>query len=380
MSAQLPPLTYLTVDSLQEGVGASQVLPYVVALARRGLDVRLNTLEKRAPVVELQDRLRHEGVRWYPHHFGGYGPAHGLWRVLRGRRWLRQAELVHARSDLAAASTLLARPKHWLWDVRSLFPDQRVALGFLRPGSPEERILRMVEGRAAGGSDGIVTLTAAAIDVLAERYGPQVPLKARVVPTCVALDRFPVSPLPTSPPINMLLSGTLNSYYDVPAMLRFVKAVERRAPTRLRVLTSPRGPFEQQLTASGAKLTSVPHEHMPAEVAAAHVGLSVCRLDAGISLTAAMPTKVAEFLASGRPVVVNRGLGDFDALLQGTHTGVVLQGTEDHHLERGVDELLSLLEDTATPEHCRALAEHHFSLDRGVDQLMEAYSAIMQGP
>ena len=51
----LPPLTYLTFDSLAEGVGASQVLAYVERLADRGLDVRLHTFEKTAPAAGAGD-------------------------------------------------------------------------------------------------------------------------------------------------------------------------------------------------------------------------------------------------------------------------------------------------------------------------------------
>src|SRR5687768_17448837 len=45
----MPPVTYLTTDSLAEGVGASQVLSYVERLADRGLEIVLHTFEKAAP-------------------------------------------------------------------------------------------------------------------------------------------------------------------------------------------------------------------------------------------------------------------------------------------------------------------------------------------
>ena len=55
---------------------------------------------------------------------------------------------------------------------------------------------------------------------------------------------------------------------------------------------------------------SATRDEMAKLVSSCHVGLSVCRDDAGPSLQAAMPTKIGEFLASGRPVVVNPGPGD----------------------------------------------------------------------
>src|SRR5205085_402095 len=75
------------------------------------------------------------------------------------------------RSDLAAAAALVGRPDRWIWDVRSFWADQRMDLGMLREGSPEERLLRRVELGAAARANGIVTLTANAVSVLAARHG-----------------------------------------------------------------------------------------------------------------------------------------------------------------------------------------------------------------
>ncbi len=105
----LPPVTYLTTDSLAEGIGASQVLAYVERLAGRGLDMRLHTFEKTAPTEALRRLLADKGISWHPHPFGTLGAHGGLSRIVTGARAVRGAAIVHARSDLAAASTLLAR-------------------------------------------------------------------------------------------------------------------------------------------------------------------------------------------------------------------------------------------------------------------------------
>jgi glycosyltransferase involved in cell wall biosynthesis len=112
---------------------------------------------------------------------------------------------------------------------------------------------------------------------------------------------------------------------------------------------------------------------MPAQVRAAHVGLSILRDDCPAANWAAAPTKVAEFLACGRPVVVNAGLGDFGELLPSHRAGVVLDGTSDDALERGAEALLGLLADPDTPARCRRLAAKHFDLDEAVDRLLATY-------
>jgi glycosyltransferase involved in cell wall biosynthesis len=294
--------------------------------------------------------------------------------VATGVAAVRGAALVHARSDLAAASTLLAGVGSWVWDVRSLWADQRIALEALRAGGPEHRVLQRVEGSAARRSGALVTLTAAVVPVLAQRHGVDLAGKATVIPTCVDLRRFAPAPMPSRSPVRLLLAGTLNRYYDVPLMARFVSVGQRRRPTTLQLLAPARTSWETLLASVGTTFGSATSAEMPSRLAAHHAGLSVCRADAGLSLTAAMPTKIAEFLAVGRPVVVNRGLGDADLLVEQAGAGVVLDDATDAGLVRAWDQLDALLEDAGTPERCRSLAETHFDLDQGVSRLLEVYA------
>jgi len=371
----LPPLTYLTVDALADGVGASQVVPYVEGLARRGLHVTVHSFEHAGSDPHTDARLRTCGVDWRPHAFGAPGSRGGLGRVARLARAGRRAELVHARGDLAAAAAMLGGAERWVWDVRSFFADQRIELGTLRGGSLEDRTLRRIEQRSARSADGVVTLSQAALPVLEARHGPGLVAKATVIPTCVDLDRFVGAPMPTSDSLELLFSGSLNRYYDVPTMLRLTRHVRLRRPTQLTVLSPGSTPWEATLDSADVRRRSATPRDVPEHLRASHAGLSVCRSDLGDSLRAAMPTKIAEFLASGRPVVVNAGLGDMDALVRGHRCGVVLHGTDDTSLDRAAAELLALVDDPATPDRCRDLAEEHFGIDRAVDRLIRVYES-----
>lgn len=104
-------------------------------------------------------------------------------------------------------------------------------------------------------------------------------------------------------------------------------------------------------------------------------GLSVCKLNAGPSLKAAMPTKIAEFLACGRPVVVSKGLGDFDEYIPEFNAGVILDGTAAN-LKTASQELIEIISDPDTPMRCRALAEKYFDIDKGANKYLDLYSQI----
>jgi glycosyltransferase involved in cell wall biosynthesis len=367
-----PALTYLTMDSVTGGVGASQVLPYVSRMADRGLEVELHSFEDGSVAAPPAIGA---GVTWCPHPFGVQGQVGGLGRVARGAAAVRRADVVHARSDLAAASVLLGRPRAWVWDVRSFWVDQRIALGMIRRGSAVERAFRAVERQAASGASAITTLTQAAIEELARRHGPGVAEKARVVTTCVDLDRFPLTPFPDRP-LSLLLSGSYNALYDLPTMLRFTAAVRRCRPATLTLLRPSATPWDEAVLGDGGQVGSSSFADMPGHVAAHHAGLSVCGTGDRRAILAAMPTKIGELLACGRPVVVNAGLGDCDSLLAEGGAGVVLAGNADDDLDRGASELLDLVDDPDTPARCRRLAERRFSLDGGVETLLAVYREI----
>ncbi len=372
----LPPLTYLSVDSMSEGVGASQVLPYVEGLCRRGMDVTLHSLEKGQPSPAIGDRLEAAAVRWRPHPWGGDGSGAGLARLVRGATYLRGIDLVHARSDIPAGSALLARCPAWIWDIRGFWADERIEMGLLRPGSPQERLMRFIERKSAKQAGRVITLTTAAIDELVQRHGPSIRDKARVITTCVALDRFHLSPMPPAEPLRLLLAGTLNDLYDVRLMVDLAERIRRRRPADLVALVPGPSPWDVRLREAGAFPRSVRPDEMPGQVAASHIGLSVRRADSGVTMRAAMPTKIGEFLASGRPVIVNSGLGDLDALLSKFDCGVIIAGRSESEVDRAVDEIERLVADAATPSRCRALAEAHYDLDKGLSALVETYKEV----
>ncbi len=373
----LPVVTYLSMDSVTSTVGASQVLAYVERLAERGLRLDLVTFEESSD-DGVARRLADGGVAWRPQPFGRRGPVGGLGRVVRASRLLRGAQLVHARSDMAAAATMLAGVDRWLWDVRSLWVDQKVATGVVRAGSLEERIFRWVERRSAWRASALVTLTASVIDELERRHGVQLADRTRVVTTCVDLDRFAMSPMPGSGPIRVLLSGTLNRYYDVDAMLAVVAELQRRRPVELVVASPGITEWEDDFIGMEVSRVSAVPEEMPELVASCHVGLCICRDDAGVSLSAAMPTKIGEFLAVGRPVVVNPGLVDAAGLVESWRAGVVQGSARPGSLVDAVDQIEALVADSGTPGRCRALAADHFDLDAGVSALLDAYADVAE--
>ena len=368
-------LSYVSMDPLSEGVASSQVIPYVEALGQRGLHVELHSFERSPDAHGLRDRLRAAGVSWHPHPWGRFGPAGGVSRLARSVRHLSGARLVHARGDLAAAAASATRDRPWIWDLRAFFREQRIEQGALRAGGVEDHLLRRLERRLARRADGIVVLASSALPVLARRHGDEVRSRCKVITTCVDLDRFQPSAAPATT-TRLGLVGTMNRLYDVPAMIDLCHRVRALRDIDLVAAVPRPSPWDAQIDEAATSRESRPPAAMPSFLASVHAGLSMLRCDLGESTTAAMPTKLAELLASGRPVVVSAGVGDMDDVVRRYGCGVVVKDDSAAALNAAALTLHELLDDPQLVDRCRAAAESHFDLRRGVDALVALYERV----
>ena len=364
-------LTYATVDSLSEGVGSSQIAPLMEKLAIHGMKINLLTFEKEDPPIALKDRMAKSGITWTQIPFGLSGPIGGIARTIQLARLIPDSLITHARSDFPAVAARLSGQKRVLWDVRSLWADQRK---FIEESPIKRSILSIytpLEEMACNSSLALSTLTKAVVPILEDRH-KKLPGIRTVVPTAVDLERFKFSPVMSSK-LRGLYSGTYNNYYDLDLSRRFIEELRKFVSCEVG-WARPKESKTTSLNAGEDRSFSATQSEMANLMSEYSFGMSICKEDAGPSLKAAMPTKIAEFLAIGRPVVVNAGLGDCDELLEQNGAGITIKRTDD--LERKAMELIDLCLKSETPYNCRNLAQNSFSLDEGVENYIKIYSKM----
>ena len=365
-------VTYISIDSLAEGVGSSQITPLISRLSRAGLKISLISYEKSAPTNELIYYFQSLGVEWKSRPFGPSGLKGGVDRLNQLRRDIPKTNLIHARSDIPAVSGILSNQAPVLWDVRSLWADQKVMIQKNLIHSSLYHAYRSLERLAAQKSSGISTLTKAVVPILEARNNT-LPALRTVVPTAVDLSRFSINAqLPKA--VTALFSGTYNDYYDLQLSAEFIEELRKRIELDVH-WARPLESKKMTIGVGETKVIPATQIQMATLIPNYSFGVSVCKLGAGQSLAAAMPTKIGEFLACGRPVVVNKGLGDMDAFLKEFDAGVILTGNP-HDLAESAEKLISLINDPHTPYRCRALAEKYFSMDRGAEKYLEIYEAM----
>ncbi|MBI4436598.1 MAG: glycosyltransferase family 4 protein [Candidatus Omnitrophica bacterium] len=389
---------YLTYDGLLDPLGQSQILPYLERFATKGIPFTVVSFEKVERTKEtekaqvLHQRLAQQGIEWIPLRYHKWPPVLStLFDLFQGlcvctrvcRR--RPPQLVHARSFVAGLLALWV--KHlkripFLFDVRGFWPEERVEGGLWRPRGFLYRCAKWWERRFLRAADGMVVLSHVAKGLLEQRLekdNPFAPIE--VIPTCTDLHRFIPDPVNKNGLTRIVYVGSIGTWYLVREMVEFFQALQERLPEVRWTLLTPRD--EPLLTNALRKvdrtsyeIRMLKHEEIPRVLQTAQA--SLCFIKPVGSKKASCPTKVGESLACGVPVVITRGIGDCDEIVQRERVGVVVTDLSLRGYREAIERLIALrVEGAALAQRCRRVAQDHFDLDRGVEKYLALYERLM---
>lgn len=396
----MPATLYLTRNGLLEPLGQSQVLAYLRGLSH-DYRITLITYEKdedRADTARMEamrkacDAL---GIRWLPQRFRAspkvIAPALSMVRMI----WLLYREarrqnacLIHARSYIPAAVALIVSRLTgvpFIFDMRALWPEELMTAGRLRRGSLLHRAIVVAERACLKRAGAVVSLTHAAVDHLRGAYPDALAgQRIAVIPTCADLDRFIA---PANRPARMVIGclGTvLSGWFRLDWLAAFLHVAAEQDPDAIFELTTrddtvqvraaldPDGRLAGRMTIAPAAPEDV-HEVLQRQTA------SVMFFTDGLSKLGSSPTRMAEILGCGMPVVANDGVGDVAYIIRKYRVGVLAEDATPQAMTDAWHALLALLEDPDIHVRCRQAAEEIFSLQAGTAAYAQLYRELAEG-
>ena len=394
------PTLYLTRNGLLEPLGQSQVFAYLRGLSR-DYRITLITYEKdedwidttRITAARMEcDRL---GIRWLPQRFRPQpkviAPALSMLRMVwLVRRKVKEhgVRLIHARSYIPAAVAMIVGRVigvPFLFDMRALWPEELITAGRLRRRSILHRLIVVAERICLRRAGAVVSLTHAAINHLNRVYPDEMAGQTVVViPTCADLDRFvPVIRRPERRVIGCL--GTvLSGWFRLDWLASFLTIVAERDPEthfelttrddpkRVRAAIDSNGRLGDRLRIISSKPENV-HRVVQGQVA------SVMFFTDGLSKLGSSPTRMAEILGCGLPIIANNGVGDVTRIVKDYRVGVLARGPDGQSMNAAWTELQQLLKDPDLSRRCRKVAEELFSLDVGTAAYARLYASVLEG-
>ncbi len=392
---------YLTRNGLLEPLGQSQIFPYLKCLAS-GASITLISFEKHADLADRSAnsyalfQCSEHGICWISLRFHAYprllAPALAILQLTFVALWQwrrnHKPDLIHARSYVPAAIALLLHRLTnvpFIFDMRALWPEELITARRLRRGSWLHLVLLWFERRCIKEASGVVTLTQASVNYLKATYPRDLANQQIVViPTCVDLQRFqPPSPSATEQLVIGCIGTVLSGWFLIVWLRAFFEAVARFDSTARFELIS-RDPKEAILAAfqparalaDRLRIQSASPAEMPT-ILQRHT-TSVMFYAGGLtSELGRSPTRMAEVLACGRPVVANPGVGDVEQVIRQHRVGVLAAGPSPDQMDTCVTELYALLEDIDLASRCRRTAEQLFSLESGSSAYRQLYAQIL---
>ena len=391
---------YLTRNGLLEPLGQSQVLAYLRGLSH-SYQITLITYEKeedwcnKSRMARQRDKCARCGIRWLPQRFRPrpklIAPALSMLRMIwLVRREVRRqdARLIHARSYIPAAvamvvSRLTGVP--FIFDMRALWPEELKTAGRLRRGSLLHRSIVAAERACLHRAGAVVSLTHAAVDHLGSVYsGEMAGQRVAVIPTCADLDRFVPSDQGSAYRVIGCLGTVLSGWFRLDWLAAFLlvaatqdedavfELTTRDDPVRIRAALDPDRRLGDRLQIAPSAPENV-HTVLQGQMA------SVMFFTDGLSKLGSSPTRMAEILGCGLPVVANEGVGDVARIIREYRVGVLAEGLEPRAMAKAWTELMELLEDPELTFRCRKAAEEVFSLESGTASYARLYGQVLTG-
>ena len=387
---------YISYDGMLEPLGQSQVLAYLERLVA-GHRIHLLSFEKAEDWADvarrdaIAARIHAAGIEWHPRRYHKrpsalatayditIGTLAVLWLVVRYR-----VRIVHARSYVAAVMAWVVKMltgARFLFDMRGFWADERVDGGLWPRDSRMYRVAKWFERSLLLRADHVVSLTHAAVREM-ERFPylqGRMPSMS-VIRTCADLTRF----VPVDPPGGGFVLGYVGSagtwYLFDAAVASFARLRMLRSDARLLIINRNEHAYICERLAAGGvlmetvELRAAEHADVPVQMARMHA--AVFFIKPVFSKQASSPTKFGEFLGCGIPCLANAGVGDMAQILLDDRVGVAIDGFDDAAIDKGLRQLLKLVDTPGIRARCVESAHRHFSLDEGVAFYQAIYESL----
>jgi glycosyltransferase involved in cell wall biosynthesis len=405
---------YICYFGLREPLVQTQVLPYLRELIKDGIEVTLLTFEPdlknswdESAANAARDELAAVGIDW---HATGYHKRPSVpataYDVLNGARIVRRLlnrkkfDVIHGRTLLGVLIGAIGRrssrskPK-LIYDMRGFFAEEYTDAGIWPVNGSLYRTAKRVDRWGMEQADGFVVLTEKARSILfpgSEKTGfDGLGRPVEVIPCCIDSRRFETITEETRAAARDRLGakgrhviayvGSFGGWYMTDEMIEFFKTARELEPeTFILVLT------QRDANAVRAKLVengigpddmfvdSVSPENVPDYLSAADVAISFIK--PCYSKQASSPTKIAEYLACGLPVISNTGIGDLDTQITEDGVGVLIDSFTPDTFETALQHIKAL-GDVRT--RCIAAARSRFDLvEVGGKRYRRLYKRLLQ--
>jgi glycosyltransferase involved in cell wall biosynthesis len=312
--------------------------------------------------------------------------------------------IVHCRSYLPGMIGRLLKKKNpklkFIFDMRGFWIDERVEGNIWNLKNPIYRTIfnyfKIKEKQLFREADAVISLTEIAIPIIKKIRGNSVrELNYTVIPCCVDTNKFNFN-LFSDEDIEskrhelgidkndyvLIYLGSISTWYLPEEMLDFYKVlIQRKNNTKFLIITQEDPTWLIKL----AETKNIPTDQLIIKSANRNEVPSLINVSNGtvffikqsFSKMASSPTKKAELMSMGIPIVCNSKIGDTERIINEGKTGFVCTDFDQNNYEKAVKALLSFPNTKEEKTRIRNQAIAQFSLLEGSNRYYEMYETIL---
>ncbi len=383
---------YISYTGMLEPLGASQVLNYVKGLSGEysfwliSLE-KMEDYENKKAILNLRDLLLEKNIIWnfLPYKQGGKNYLKNFYGLyLLAKKYVDEENIrfVHCRSYMPAIIAWLLKKKGkkiaYLFDTRGFWVDEKADVGDWNRRGLQYRIAKLFEKKLYTQASSIVMLSKNSVEFIKDGLlfsGSERLSSVHFIPTCTDLERFKPNYDKKNTPIKIGYIGTAVSWYNFNKTAELLQILKKDIDFQLEIYNGGQHEFiKNVLTEYGFNegdylLKKVSFEEIPQKMR--ELDLSIFFIHPFFSKRASAATKFGELMASGVPIITNKGIGDHEYFIEKYKTGKILD--VDKLSSYSYSKIIENLTNKESSKNCRKIARDVFSLQKGIDSYKELY-------
>lgn len=400
---------FLSYDGLTDPLGQSQILPYLSKLSELNYNITIVSAEKSSQFDIHQNKIQKicddNNICWEPISYTAKPPILSTIRdIITLKKKViklkieKDIKIIHCRSYISALIGLFMKRKFnikFIFDMRGFWADERIDGNIWNKSnilfSEIYNFFKKKEIQFLEESDYTISLTINGKKEIESWKGLKTP-KFSVIPCCADLDHFDYNKYPKNlelkdklgiPKINTVYTylGSIGTWYMLDEMLDFFLCLIQTKPNSTFLFITKDDPQTIYKVADSKKIDRKHILIKPSERENLPNLLSIC--DAAIffilpaySKKASSPTKQAELLGMGIPLICNSNVGDTDEIIAKEKAGMVLKKVDLVNFKNAIQDIDKIL--SIDKSYLRNIAIKHFSLQSGFEKYKKVYDELAQ--
>lgn len=403
-------ILYLSYDGMTDNLGQSQVMPYLIGLAKKNIHFNIISFEKKENYLlkkeSIKKKLNEASITWTPKLYTKKPPVIStlfdiavLFFTVKKQIKNNNIAAIHCRSYIAALIGLYFKKKNnipFVFDMRGFWADERVEGGVWNTNkyiyNKIYTFFKTKEKQFFSLSDKIISLTNnAKHEIVSWKLENIDSEKISVIPCCADLDFFSqnnydeksIAALKSKLSISetdFVISylGSVGTWYMLNEMFAFFNTLKKHKPSSKFLFVTADNPDiiyntakKYNINANELIIKKADRNEVPLYILASQ--LSIFFIKPSYSKKASSPTKMGEILGLGVPIICNAGVGDVGEIMTPFSEAVINKFNNEEY-----EKICANLEQILATNKTKLinLAHQYYNLDKGIDTYYSIYKEL----